>query len=72
MNEHEILPEGESRAKWAINVEPGFIGSIKQLLHCARCGQHLGGGPNKPHKVFDMFKPTMHRVCDECFEELPE
>lgn len=67
---HELLPEGESTAKWACR-EPGFFGTAKQLCHCARCGDPLRGGPNKPRKTFDIFKPTMHFLCDECFEALP-
>jgi hypothetical protein len=69
---HEALPEGESTERWAIR-EEGFLGSIKQLIHCARCGEML---PSKrhdePRHFRDMFKPTLHILCDQCFEELPE
>jgi hypothetical protein len=69
---HEILPEGESTANWAIQ-EPGFLGSIKQLFHCARCGQvpPFKRG-DEPQKYRDLFKPTVHFLCDECWNELPE
>lgn len=71
MSDHEILPEGESTAKWAIK-QPGFFGTIKQLCCCARCGEGLKGGPNQKHKTFDIFKPTAHSLCDDCYEQLPE
>ena len=69
---HEILPEGESTELWAIR-EQGFIGSIKQLTHCARCGEIPPfKALNEPRHFADIFKPTFHLVCDECFDELPE
>ena len=67
---HEITPDGESTANWAIN-QPGF-GGIEQLTRCARCGERLPGNAHTPHKVRDIFKPTMHFLCDECHEALPE
>jgi hypothetical protein len=69
--DHEILPEGESTAKWAIR-EPGFLGSIRQLLHCARCGEPPPlKGKDDPRKYRDTFKPTMHFLCDDCYDALP-
>ncbi len=69
---HEILPEGESTAKWAFR-EPGFMGAVKQLTHCARCGCRLPAKPhNEPRHFFDLLKPTMHVLCDDCFDALPE
>lgn len=63
--------EGENTDKWAIR-NPGFMGSVKQLLCCARCGEFLRGGHNKPRHGRDIFKPTMHFICDDCFNALPD
>jgi hypothetical protein len=68
---HEMLPEGESTAKWAIQ-EPGFLGSIKQLLYCARCGKNEHKRHDEPRHYRDLFKPTLHVLCDDCFDALPE
>ncbi len=56
--------------KWAIR-EPGFIGSIKQLIACARCGQNL---PLKAHNEprHCGHKPALHFICDDCFDSLPQ
>ena len=67
--------DGESTETWAFR-EPGFFGSVKQLSCCGRCGEDLWKrnkkvAPNAPRHVFGMFKPTMHFVCDPCFDELP-
>lgn len=67
---HEVTPDGELTDKWAIR-QPGFAGTIKQLVCCARCGDYLKGGKDKLLKVRDMLKPTMHFLCDECHEALP-
>jgi hypothetical protein len=71
MADHEILPEGESTAKWAIR-EPGFLGSVKQLLNCARCGKLDPKGRNEPRHYRDVFKPTFHMLCDDCYDALPD
>ena len=69
---HEVLPEGESTAKWAFR-EPGFMGSIKQLTHCARCGEPLPPkGVHEPRHYRDTFKPTFHCICDDCNDALPD
>ena len=68
--DHEILPEGESTAKWGFR-EAGFMGSIKQLTCCARCGEVIRSGPNEPVARRDVFKPTVHVVFRECNEALP-
>lgn len=69
--QHEMTPDGESTERWACR-EPGFFGSIKQLVLCARCGE---SGPIKhrdePRHFRDIFKPTLHFLCDECWEALP-
>ena len=66
----EIPPEGESTAKWAIR-EPDFIGTPKQFTCCARCGDKLIVSRNEPVRCRDMFKPTAHFICDDCFDALP-
>ncbi len=63
---HGITPNGESTEKWAFN-GPGFRGSIKQILNCARCGE---GDFNGPGHYRDIFKPTFHLLCDDCFISL--
>jgi len=69
---HEILPDGESTEKWAIN-EPGFIGSIRQLIACARCGGELEiKSVHAKRHMRDILKPTHHTICDACYGELPE
>ena len=69
---HRMMPDGESTERWAFR-EPGFMKSIKQLLNCARCGDPL---PPKPHNVArhfrDVGKPTIHCICDDCHDALPE
>lgn len=69
--QHEILPEGESTAKWAIR-QPGFAGSVRQLLDCARCGGNVPGGPSTPQRFRDLGKPTLHVLCEECYQALPD
>jgi hypothetical protein len=71
MATHEMTADGESTAQWAIR-QPGFLGSIKQLCCCARCGETIPGGPGKKRKVFNMMKSNMHFLCDGCFAELPD
>lgn len=68
---HEIIPEGESTAKWAFRT-PGFMGSIKQILHCARCGEPWRKGPHGTMRIRDMCKPTSHILCDDCYGSLPD
>lgn len=69
--QHQIGPDGESTEKWAIR-SPGFLGSIQQLTRCARCGCNLPPRKaNEPRRFRDIFKPTLHVICDECFEALP-
>lgn len=69
--QHEMTVDGESTAKWAIR-ESGFLGSIKQLTCCARCGGCVRGGPEKKRKAVNLMTPNMHFLCDDCFEQLPE
>lgn len=68
---HEVGPDGESTEKWAIR-NPGFLGSIHQLTRCGRCGCDLPPSkPNGTRRFRDVLKPTLHVICDECFEALP-
>jgi hypothetical protein len=69
---HEILPDGgESTALWAIR-SPGFLGSAKQLTHCARCGEPLPFKRlDEPRHFRDILKPTHHIICDPCHDALP-
>lgn len=70
--EHEIVPDGESTEKWAFR-DPGFMGTLKQLTHCARCGEHLPvSDKSKPRFYFGIGKPTFHTLCDDCFDVLPD
>ena len=62
--------DGESTEKWAMR-EPGFFGTTKQLVCCARCGNFLKAR-GKKLKVIDLFKPSMHFICDTCFDALPD
>jgi hypothetical protein len=69
--QHCLTPDGESTERWAFR-EPGFFGSIKQIMLCARCGETVKGGPNEPRHFRDVMKPTMHVLCEPCYQELPE
>lgn len=68
--QHEILPDGESTARWAIR-GPGFLGTVKQLVNCARCGEVLPGGHNEPRHFRDIGKPSFHCICNDCNDALP-
>lgn len=68
---HEMLPDGESTAKWAFR-EPGFFGSLKPLIYCARCGEPSRKGKNEPQHFIDILKPTFHFLCDDCYDSLPD
>jgi len=71
MGEHEMLPDGESTEKWAIN-QPGFAGTLKQLCNCARCGDPIRKRHDEPTHFRDVFKPSMHVLCDDCWDALPD
>ena len=68
---HEVLPEGESTEKWAFR-NPGFMGTVRQLIRCARCGDYVKGGKNDPRHFIDILKPTFHTLCDDCHNALPD
>ena len=68
---HEITPDGESTAKWAMR-QPGFMVTYKQLCNCGRCGEPMRGGPHKKQRIVDAMKPSMHWICDDCNDQLPE
>lgn len=69
-NQHEVTDDGELMKSWAIS-EPGFLGTIKQLVCCARCGKDL---PAKPHwePRRTSSDPVFHTICDECHSQLPD
>lgn len=72
MTTHEQLPEGESTAKWAMQ-QPDFMGTSKQLTHCARCGNELPAKSyNEPRHFFHALKPSSHCLCDDCYDQLPD
>lgn len=69
---HAILRDGESTAQWAYRT-PGFMGSLQQLTHCARCGEHLPiSGKCKPRHYSNIGKSSFHVLCDVCYEALPQ
>ena len=65
------IAEGECTEAWAMR-QPGFFGSVKQLTCCARCGGDLPHGKHKKRRMFAPLKPSMHFICDACFEALPD
>lgn len=69
---HAMLADGESTEKWAFRT-PGFMGSLQQLTHCARCGEHLPiSGMCKPRHYSDIGKPSFHTLCDDCYGSIPD
>lgn len=62
---------GEDTSNWAL-YQPGFRGTVRQLTCCGKCGQPLAGGRHTKRKVTNIFKPSMHFLCDECFNSLPD
>lgn len=67
--EHAIFPEGESTELWAIR-NPGFLGSTKQLTNCARCGELNLKRHDEPRHF--CLTPTLHVICDDCYDTLPD
>lgn len=70
LSAHAITEDGESTEKWAFR-QPEFMGTIKQLVKCARCGEFIKMPPDAPSHCRDLLKPSMHFLCDECYEGLP-
>lgn len=68
---HIVTAEGESTEKWAMRA-PGFVGSVKQLIACGRCGEYLQGGQHTKHHFGNLFKTDFYWLCDECYVALPE
>ena len=62
--------EGESTENWAIQT-PGFLGGVRQILDCARCGGHPWKRNDEPRHYRDIGKRTLHVLCDECWDALP-
>lgn len=67
---HVMLSEGESTANWFCQ-KGDFWGTIKQLCHCARCGKIERKRYDEPRHFRDIHKPSLHMLCDACYEELP-
>lgn len=70
-DEIPLPEEGESTAEWVFR-ESGFMGTDKQLTCCARCGHAPVQRHDKPRHYCDVLKPTMHFICDDCFDALPQ
>lgn len=69
---HEMLPEGESTAKWAFR-STGFMGSLEQLTRCARCGEYPKFKTrDQPMHWRGVGEPSLHFICDPCHDALPE
>ena len=48
-----------------------FWGTTAQLCLCAKCGKSEAKGYNEPRHYSGIFTPSLHMVCDECFDSLP-
>lgn len=68
---HEVTDEGELTANWFCQTNK-FWGTSDQLVRCARCGGIEFKRHDQPRHFRDIFKPTFHRLCDECYNQLPE
>lgn len=68
MSEHEVTPDGESTSNWAM-CAPGFFGTVRVLLDCARCGEKMPPGRNVKRRT--SLTPFLHFLCDACFDALP-
>lgn len=66
MTERETI-EGE----WAIE-RPGFLGTFRQLTDCAKCGEPIRKGKHEPLRWCNIGHPTLHCICDDCYDGLPE
>lgn len=67
---YTVTAEGELTENWAI-WQPGFAGSIRQLVCCARCGDELPPAKHDGKRHF-CSTPVVHLLCDECFDALPD
>lgn len=65
---HRMTDDGESTEKWAMR-QPDFIGTVKRLICCARCGESLPPGLNRTRRV--IFASPLFLICDDCYEVLP-
>lgn len=68
---HDVTDEGELTANWFCQ-KSKFWGTPDQLLRCARCGVYDRKGHHDRVRFRDIGKPTLHRLCDECHDALPE
>jgi hypothetical protein len=58
-------------AVWASD-KGDFWGTPKQITVCAKCGDQFKGRHDEPRRVADVFKPSMHFLCEDCYSGLPE
>lgn len=49
-----------------------FWGTIQQLCLCARCGKNERKRHDEPRHFRGIFTPTLHIICDECYDSLPD
>jgi len=63
--------EGETTADWFC-WRAKFWGTIDQMTRCARCGKHEIKRHDESRYYRDIFKPTFHTLCGQCYEGLPE
>lgn len=68
---HTVTDVGEMTEHWPL-YQPGFLGTVRQLSCCARCGKELKPGCKTPRHTFHVLKRTMHFLCDDCFDALPD
>lgn len=57
--------------EWAIE-RPGFLGTVRQLTDCAKCGEPIRGGRNEPRHYAYIGTPKLHCICNDCYESFPE
>jgi len=57
-------------ATWAIQ-RPGFLGTVRQLTDCAKCGELIRKSKSEPRHYANIGKPTLHCICDDCYDALP-
>lgn len=56
---------------WAIQ-QPGFLGTARQLTDCAKCGQRINKTKNEPRHYGHVGRPTLHCVCDDCYDQFED
>ena len=61
----------ETTENWRAN-KGDFWGTPNQHTKCARCGGPIICSRNEPMNVFNIFKPSVYFLCNECFDKLPD